>query len=190
MLSAQDRAKFEPGPASSYARRQSGEGITVGVEVFRGRDKIKQAFPKADLEKFGIVPVLVVIANDNDHVVHLDRLQVELITSDRQQIKPTPAEEVLLPPRVQRPELTPRPSPIPGIGRGNRSGRRPNEEAEVVEREFVAPVLAARSNANGFFYFRLGKGPDRLTGAKLYLGGMRNAQTGREVLYFEIPLDR
>src|SRR5687767_5391256 len=77
--------RFEVRPASSYPLRQSADGVTIAVEVFRDRDKTKQAFPKSDLEKLGILPVLVVIANDNDHALPLDRMQVQLITGDRQE---------------------------------------------------------------------------------------------------------
>ena len=189
-LAAQDRGRFEPRPAQSYPIHQTSEGVTIGVELFRGRDKIRQAFPKTDLEKVGVLPVLIVIANDNEHVLQLDRMRVQLITGDRQTIDPTPADDVLRSGRVQPPELTPRPSPIPGIGRGGRSSRNRPQEIEVSDREFVAPIVNARSSAHGFFYFRLGKGPDRLTGAKLYLTGIRNARTGQELLYFEIGLDR
>jgi len=172
-------------PASGYTARQTIEGVTIGVELFQGKDKIKSAFPKTDLEKVGVVPVLVVISNDNDYPIHLDRMRIELITSDRQEMDPTPVEEVLLPARVKPPSLSPRPSPIPIPGRGS---RRPPKTNEIEERAFVAPVVEARSGANGFFYFRLGKGPDRLRGAKLFAGGLRNARTGQEILYFEIEL--
>jgi hypothetical protein len=185
-LPAQDR-RFEPRPAAAYAQRQTAEGVTIGLELFQGKNKIKQAFPKTDLDKLGVVPVLVVIANDNDHALQLDRLQVQLLTGDRRQIDPIPADDVLRPARVQRPDLTPVPSPIPGIGRRS---RRPTDTTEVAEREFVAPVVAARSSAYGFFYFRFGRSPDRLAGAKLILSGIRNAKTGQELLYFEIPADR
>lgn len=176
-------------PASSYARRQSADGVTIAVEVFRGRDKIKPAFRKTDLEKLGVLPVLVVIANDNDHALQLDRMQVQLITGDRQEVDPTPGDDVLRTGQVQRPEMTPRPNPLP-IPRRNPASRRQSQQGEVGDREFVAPVVAARATASGFFYFRLGKGPDRLTGAKLYLNGIRSAKTGQELLYFEIGLDR
>ena len=187
-LPAQD-GRWEPRPAASYSNRLASEGVTVAVELFQGHDKIKQAFPKTDLQKLGILPVLVVIANDNDHALQLDRVRVQLITSDRQPINPTEAEDVLRTGRVQKPNLTPRPSPIPRIGR-NPAGRRQSEQGEVGDREFVAPVIAAHATAHGFFYFRLGKGPDRVSGAKFYLNGIRNAKTGKEILYFEISLDR
>jgi hypothetical protein len=175
--SAQE-GRFEPAPASSFRQRQTSEGLTIGVEAYRDREKVKQVFRKTDFDKAGVLPILVVLANDNDHALQLDRMRVNLITGDRQSIEPIAADEVLRPARIQRPDAPPRPSPFPGLG-----------QSDVSEREFVAPVVAARSKAWGFFYFRLGKGPDRLTGAKLYLTGIRNAKTGQELLYFEIPLD-
>lgn len=188
-LAGQERGRFEPRPASSYPNHQTSEGVTIAVELFQVRDKMKQAFPKTDLARLGVLPVLVVIANDNDHALQLDRMQVQLLTLDRQPVDPTPAEDVVRSGRIQRPELTPRPSPIP-LPRGSRSSKRQSVHDEVGDREFVAPVVAARATAHGFFYFRLGKGPDRLTGAKLYLSGIRSAKTGKELLYFEIGLDR
>lgn len=176
-------------PAASYTSKLTADGVTIAVEVFRDRDKIKQAFPKTDLEKLGIIPVLVVIANDNDHALQLNRMQVQLITSDRQEVDPTPGDDVLRTGRVERPEMTPRPNPLP-IPRRSAASKRQRQQGEVGDREFVAPVVAARATAHGFFYFRLGRGPDRLTGAKLYLNGIRSAKTGQELLYFEIPLDR
>lgn len=177
-------------PASSYQARQASEGLTIGVEVYQGRNKIKQVFKKADLDKLGIVPVLVVMQNDNDHALQLDRMRVELITSDRQTLESLRAEDVVRSGRIQRPDLTPRPSPIPGVGRGSRASRVSEEEFEVAQLEFVAPVVTARAKTHGFFYFRLGKGPDRLTGAKLYINGIRSAKTGQDLLYFEIPLNQ
>jgi hypothetical protein len=188
-LPGQEGGRFEVRPAASYTSKLTADGVTVAVEVFRDRDKIKQAFPKTDLEKLGILPVLVVIANDNDHALQLNRMQVQLITSDRQEVDPTPGDDVLRTGRVERPEMTPRPNPLP-IPRRSPASKRQRQQGEVGDREFVAPVVAARATAHGFFYFRLGKGPDRLTGAKLYLNGIRSAKTGQELLYFEIPLDR
>ena len=40
-------------------------------------------------------------------------------------------------------------------------------------------------SANGFFYFQTA----HRQGARLYLTGIREAATGKELFYFEIPLD-
>ncbi len=45
-------------------------------------------------------------------------------------------------------------------------------------------MLPAGKTASGFFYFKT----DLQKGATLYLSGMTEAATGKELLYFEIPL--
>ena len=45
---------------------------------------------------------------------------------------------------------------------------------------------SARETASGFFYFRT---PFR-EGSTLYLTGLREAQTGKELFYFEILLEK
>ena len=47
-----------------------------------------------------------------------------------------------------------------------------------------APIVLAGKSASGFLYFQTGFQP----GSTLYLTGMTEASTGKEVLYFEIPL--
>ena len=46
-------------------------------------------------------------------------------------------------------------------------------------------MLPAHESANGFFYFQTEHRP----GAKFYLTGIKVASTGKDILYFEIPLD-
>jgi hypothetical protein len=182
---AQDR--FDPGPITTYPARQSVDKVTVAVQPYRNKDQLRKVFGKTDFERLGVVPVLVMIANDGDEVLRLNSMKVELITADRQQIDPLPAEEVLRPGTIQRPDINPRPSPFPIPGRGRSS---PREAPEIAQREFAAPMLPAGGREHGFFYFRLGKGPDRLGASKIYISGIREARTDQELLYFEIPLDQ
>lgn len=183
---AQDNARFEPRPASTYAARQTIDSVTIAVEPYEGREKTKEVFGKTDFGKLGVLPVLVLIANDSDRVLQLDGMRVQLITAQRQKVDPLAADDVLRSGPVKRPDMTPRTSPLPGIGRGRRSTGTPGE---IEAREFVAPVVPARGSAHGFFYFRMGKGPDRLPGSKVYITGIRDARTGADLLYFEIGLD-
>ena len=45
-------------------------------------------------------------------------------------------------------------------------------------------MLPAGQSASGFFYFRTGL----QRGATIYLNGLTEAATGKELFYFEIPL--
>ena len=62
---------------------------------------------------------------------------------------------------------------------------RMNVLAELLEgRAFVATSLPPGNSASGFFYFQTGLRPD----ATIYISGIREAATGNELLYFEVPL--
>lgn len=182
---AQDKGRFEPRPVTEYAARQSVSKVTIAVEPFDSGEKVKRAFGKTDPAKLGVLPILVLVANDSDRVVQLEKMRVELITADRQILDAVSSEDVLRSGKVKAPDLGgQRPSPIPGIKRGSRKSK---EEWEIAAREFVAPLVEAGGKAYGFFYFRAG--PSRISGSKVYITGLRDARTGQDLLYFEIPLD-
>ena len=63
-------------------------------------------------------------------------------------------------------------------------------ETEIEVREFNAPILPPGSSASGFFYYDTGTEQSPTAGASVYLTGLRNLATGRELFYFEIPLDK
>src|SRR5262249_26847275 len=63
--SAQEKSGFEPRAISSYPARQTSDKVTIAVEAFEDSEKLKQAFGKSDPSKYGILPVLVLIANDS-----------------------------------------------------------------------------------------------------------------------------
>ena len=185
-IPAQEPGRFEPKPANAYAARQTNDNVTIGVEPYENAEKLKLAFGKVDFARLGVLPVLVVVANDTDHAIQLDRMRVQLITADRQNIEPISADDALRPGRVKVPSSNQQRLPIPGIGRKPKG---PLDEGRLSAREFLAPAAVAHSEVSGFFYFRLGKGPDRIPGSKLYITGIRDARTGQEVFYFEIGLD-
>lgn len=182
---AQEKGRFEPRPVTAYPARQTVEKVTIAVEPFQDSGKIKQAFGKSDPTRYGVLPVLVVIANDSERVLQLERMRAQFITADRQIVDSVPAEDIQRTGRVKPPEISRSPSPIPGIRRGP---KQPREEWEIAAREFVAPVVEAGGKAHGFLYFRVAK--ERIPGSKLYITGMKDARTGQDLLYFEILVDK
>jgi hypothetical protein len=47
-------------------------------------------------------------------------------------------------------------------------------------------VVAPHTTASGFFYYNTGTGS--LSGASMYISGIRDMTTGSDLFYFEIPL--
>jgi hypothetical protein len=72
---------------------------------------------------------------------------------------------------------------IPGIT--NRKKKNPLQTPEIETRAFSAKMLPPGESAYGFFYFRtLHK-----SGANIYVTGMREASSGKDLFYFDFPLD-
>ena len=177
---ASDR-EFQPQPATSYAH-QSSDQVTVGAKPYDNQELTAEAFgKKADLLKYGVLPVLVVIENKREKALDLRELEVNLVAADGRHVSSIHPEDVLyLGKKAKPPSMTPHPTlPLP-------SKKNPLNTPEIVTRAFTAQMLPPGDSASGFFYFEAK--PEN--GDKLYLNGLRDARSGQEILYFEFPLDR
>src|SRR6185436_6915171 len=180
---ADKEVRFAPGPASSYATKQTIDKVTIAAIPYTTEEQVHSAFGKLDPNKYGILPVLIVIHNESDQTLRLDSLKLEYITPSRTHIDPTPAKDVpyvsgnIKQPRI---ENSPLPTGSPRVSRK----KNPLAGGQIDVRAFSARMLPPGEMASGFFYFQtLNK-----VGAKLYLTGIREAGSGKELFYFEIPL--
>jgi hypothetical protein len=75
------------------------------------------------------------------------------------------------------------PGPTGGIkiGKGKKN---PLDAWEIEGRAFSAQMLPPGQSAFGFFYFQTAI----QTGSTLYLNGIEEAKSGKELFYFEVPL--
>ena len=176
-----DAPPFKPGPAASYANHQTNAQITIAVEPYVTEDKVKAAFGKLNPYQYGILPVLVVIQNDSGKTIKLDRLRSEYVDPSRDRVDATPAREVryLRPP--QRPNVITGPAGIPKV---LKTKKNPFDAWEIEGRAFAATMLPTGQSASGFFYFQT----EVRHGSTIYLSGLSEAGTGRDLFYFEIPL--
>jgi hypothetical protein len=179
-----DEVKFSPGPASSYASKQTNEHVTIAVKAYDTEELAHTAFGKLNPYQYGILPVLVVVQNDSDQSLRLDGLQVQYTGYDGKQIDATPAADV--PYAVEGPRRPgpggPMPLPIPPELR--KKHKNPLSGPEIQTRAFSARMLPPHDTAYGFVYFQAHHRP----GDSVYISGIREASTGRALFYFEIPL--
>jgi hypothetical protein len=174
-FAADKPAPFRANPAASYTRHQTGDGVTVAVDPYDSGEKLKTAFGKLDPNQYGILPVLVVIQNDTGKSLRLDRLKAAYTAGGGKRIDATPASEVKFAVPAQRPTPTPL---------GIKSKKNPLAAWEIEGRAFAAQIVPPGQSAFGFLYFQTGM----QTGSTVYLSGITEAGTGKELLYFEIPL--
>jgi hypothetical protein len=179
-FAADKETPFKAAPATSYEHRQTNDKVTIGVEPYSSEDKIKIAFGKLNPYHYGILPVLVVIQNDGDKAIRLDQLRAAYAGPGGNRIDATPAKEIRYLNGPNRPKVIPGPTgPVP-----LKSKKNPLDAWEIEGRAFAAQMLPAGQTASGFFYFQTGVQP----GSTIYLSGMVEAGTNRELLFFEIPL--
>jgi hypothetical protein len=150
------------------------------VDAYVSPDKVKTAFGKLDPYQYGILPVLVVIQNDSDKTIRLDGLKAEYVGPNRDRVDATPAKDVRYLRGPERPGVITGPGGKPKI----LSKKNPLNAWEIEGRAFAAQMLPAGQSASGFFYFRTGV----QRGATIYLNGLAEAASGKELFYFEIPL--
>src|SRR6266852_3718736 len=175
--------RFAPGPAASYPTRQTIEKVTIAAIPYTSEEQVHSAFGKLDPNKYGILPVLVVIHNESDQTLRLDNLKLEYITPSRTHIDATPAKDVpyvsgnIKQPRI---ENSPLPTGSPRVSRK----KNPLAGGQIDVRAFSARMLPPGEQASGFFYFQT---LNRL-GSKVYLTGLREIPSETKLLYFEFSL--
>jgi len=175
-----EETKFTPQPAASYPSHQTSENVTIGVKAYFNDEDTRPIFGKHNPYNYGVLPVLVVIQNDSGKTIRVSGLRAVWEAPSRERVDATPAKDVryLIAPQQPRVINGPIPTAPRVVGHKN-----PLNNWAIEGRAFSAEMLPPGQSASGFFYFQTGY----QTGASLYLSGLREADSGKELLYFEIP---
>jgi hypothetical protein len=178
-----DNARFSPGAASSYPSHQTLDKITLAAIPYSTEDQARIAFGKVNPYQHGVLPVLVILENGTGKALRLD-LKAQLIEPGGNHLEATPASDVIyLDTNIKRPRMpgsTPYPNPFP-----KKQKKGPLNTWEIEGRAFAPKMLPVGESANGFFYFQ----SQLIPGSKLYLTGIRDAASGKDYFYFEVPLE-
>ncbi|HTS62392.1 MAG TPA: hypothetical protein VMH28_10220 [Candidatus Acidoferrales bacterium] len=172
---------FKPGAASSFASHQTNAQVMIGVEAYDSGEKVKAAFGKLDPYQYGVLPVLVVIENNSEKTIRLDNLRAEYSGPNHDRVAATPARDIRYLKGPDRPNMIPGPA---GKVKVLKPKKNPLDAWEIEGRAFAAKFLPPGQSASGFFYFQTGLQRN----ATIYLAGMTEAGTGKEIFYFELPL--
>jgi hypothetical protein len=175
-----DKPRFAPGPAASYPSNQTLDKITIAAVPYLTDAETSTAFGKLNPNKYGILPVLVVLENGTGKALRLD-LRAEFVTADGKHVISIPPDDVQhLNGGVKAPRM-PGTNPLP-FPRREKKG--PLNVEEIDGRSFAAKMLPIGERAYGFFYFNVEHEP----GSRLYLTGIRDAASGQDYFYYELPL--
>jgi hypothetical protein len=178
-LAADKEQAFHAPAAADMAHRQTVAQVTIGAETYVAGDKVRAAFGRLVPYDYGVLPVLVVIQNDSKESIRLDQMKAEYV-GPHGRVTATPSGEVQFAHPGRRPDLgTAPPSPIP-IKKKN-----PLAAWEIEGRALGAQMVAPGLSASGFLYFET----QLQNGATIYLSGLTEARSGKELFYFEIPVE-
>lgn len=172
--------RFRAEPASAYAHQMSDQ-VTIGAKPYNTQDLTSEAFgKKADLLKYGVLPVLVVVENKRGNALDLRNAEISLVGADGRHVTAISPEDVpYMATNGKHPGMPRVQIPLP-------KKKNPLNAPEIVTRAFSAKMLPPGDSASGFFYFEARSEP----GDKLYINGLRDARSGQEILYFEFPVEQ
>ncbi|HEV2198484.1 MAG TPA: hypothetical protein VGR73_01590 [Bryobacteraceae bacterium] len=179
-----DKARYAPGRASSYAGNQTLDKITIAAVPFATEDQAHLAFDKVNPNKYGVLPVLVVMDNGTGKALRLE-LKAEFVTADKQHLEATPPEDVIYIDGVRKPPKLYHPNPV-AVAFPKHDKKGPLNVWEIPGRAFNAKLIPPGESVSGFFYFQTAPEP----GSHLYLTGVKDAASGQDYFYFEVPIEK
>jgi len=180
---AADKKPFAPGKAESYPNHVTQDKITIAAIPYTSEEEAASAFGKTNPYKYGILPVLVVLQNDTGKALKLN-LVGKFIGGEAHDLEAMPAADVVLFNGGRRANYqvpTPRPFPLP-----QKNNKGPLNNPEIEGKAFNARLVPIGESVHGFFYFEAANAPD----SKIYLEGIKDAESGKDFLFFEVPLEK
>ena len=174
-----DKDRFAPGASSSYKGATTIDKITIAAVPFLSEEEIHSAFGKANPNKYGVLPVLIVMENGTGKALRLN-LEADYISPEGKHVEPTPASDVTFIGGSGKPPKLPGTNPLPFP----RKKGGPLNVWEIEGHAFTAKICPVGEKVYGFVYFQNAY----LPGSKLYITGISDASSGKEFLYFEVPL--
>lgn len=181
--------RWEAGARESYPAKLASQGVTIAVRAMYTDRMAASVFDVADMVARGIMPLAVVIFNDNDFPVEVEGGSIEWIREDRRlhTLLPEQAAQICLQ-KDRRNVLMPR-LPIPRIPSAAKIDQRAVDD---FQQKFLGKrVVAGGGKEWGFLYFAAPAGDLResVRVSRVYIPEIRRRDNGTSLIYFEIDLE-
>jgi hypothetical protein len=172
--------QFRPKAAGEYPSRQVISKLTLAAVKFESDEECREPFGKLNPNEYGVLPVMLVLQNEGEQTLLLNRMEVYYQVGGAR-IEPTPPTDLPFLKGYKKPKLGPTyPVPIPLPKKKN-----PMSSVDLDARAFTAKTLPKGESANGFFYFQT----RHRRNAVIYVSGIREGVTNKELFFAELPLD-
>jgi hypothetical protein len=171
---------WSPNSRESYPASLTSEGLTIAVEPLFSDALAARVFDKDDIVTRGIMPLAIVIFNDNDFPIEIDARSIELIRDDDHIRTLNPKEAVN---RIYKKDKI----------QFGQSLKIADEKAfsDFGEKFLMGKVIAPHSKGGGFLYLQLFSSKDPvsyLSSATVYIPNVYRQDDGSRLIFFEIDL--
>jgi hypothetical protein len=115
-------------------------------------------------------------------------MQIQFVTGNRTKLVPSSTDDIYR--RLSHPSTNGgRTYPLPFPTKKVKGGVSKETQDEITNSQFNAKAVEPHATQAGFMFFDVTGISEPLSGARLFLTGVRDAK-GNELLYFEIPLEK
>jgi hypothetical protein len=168
-------------PAGAWPSHMTIGQVTFAAIRYETEDQTRPLFGKVNLNRYGVLPVLLLIENKGQSNLLVDRMQVRFMAPggvDLEPLSPTDLPYLIAPKRPGGVERYPMPVPLP-------KKKNPLARAELESLSWGARTILPGETAQGFFYFQT----SWLRKSYIYITGIRDAATLKELFFAEVPMD-
>ncbi|HSW38538.1 MAG TPA: hypothetical protein VLL97_03505 [Acidobacteriota bacterium] len=174
------------GSRENYPAYLTSEGVTIAVDPLYTDALAAGVFDRKDMITRGIMPLGIIIYNDNDFPVKVDGLSIELL-HEKGGIKTMSPNEVVYRLFQRRTEWINRPiPPMP------RSALNENALDDFIDKFMMDRTIGPKSASGGFLYLHIPASEDIvsfLSKALVYIPYIYRLDDGSRMIFFEIGLE-
>jgi len=183
------QAGYKPRPwtintREAYPASLTSEGVSIAVDPLLSDALAARVFDKSDMITRGIMPLAIVIFNDNDFPIEVDGLTIELI-HDSDHIRSLSPNEVVT--RLFKKDMT----WLPRVTKSPRSELNGAALEDFDEKFLMDKVVAPHDKGGGFLYLHIPGSKDLvsyLSNSVVYIPNIYRQDNGSRMIFFEIGL--
>ena len=173
-------------PVESYPCRLTSEGVTIAIDVLYQDPLAASIFDKNDMVTRGIMPVGIIIFNENNFPVSVEGGTIEVLWENERIHSLQPAEVVQRLFKKSGRNIFAPPQSGPQLPKVDLPA------LEDFERKFIqSKSIPAHDKGGGFIYLNV-RDPknirDYFTNARMYIPDVTREDTGSKMIYFEVEL--
>lgn len=177
-------------PATAFAAVEvhPEEKVAIAAEPYDTKEK--ESIFRVNYLAHGVMPIRLIVTNNGDKPISLRDARILFQTAAGDRIQAAEPEDVerLMTRKEREGGKIPLPGPLPPIHTRAKASNK-DIEADFDEFEYGALVVEPHSTKAGFLWYDVSDLQNPLSGAKLHLHELRNAD-GQQLFYFEIPFDK